>query len=209
MFKEVGRVLGGYEGFILQNMNWVIFKPLISRVFTQDPNLYAISSNTITITSIKSTQGKPNQIAQSVEAMLDCRLLSSAEDKVVIKEIRELLHDERIKIEIVDKGGDSYVSIPEKYYEITESVIKSSYRKSKVVPIFLPASSDNNYYRSKGIPVYGFIPLVFSKKQLNTIHNNNEHMPVSHLLSGVQFFEKLITAFIAYPEEKLPKNTKE
>ncbi len=202
MFKEVGKVVGGYQGFILQNMNWVIFKPVVSRVFTQDPNLYAISSNTITITSIKSTQGAPNQIAQGVEAMLDCRILSSAEDIEVIKEIRELLHDDRIKIEIIDKGGDSYVSIPETYYAIVEEVIKNSYKKSKVVPIFLPASADNNYYRSKGIPVYGIMPVVLTNKQLNSIHNYNENMPVSSLLSGIDVFEKMIGAFIALPEEK-------
>lgn len=208
MFKEVAGVVGGYEGFILQNMNWVIFKPLILKIFTQDPNLYAISSNTITVTSINSTQGAPNQIAQSVEALLDCRLLSSAEDKEVIKEIRELLHDERIKIEIIDKGGDSYVSIPENYYGIIEEVIKNSFKKSKVVPIFLPASSDNNYYRSKGIPVYGIMPAVLTNKQLNSIHNYNENMPVNSLLSGINIFEKIIEAFIANPLGKVQEKKK-
>lgn len=201
MFNEVGKIEGGFEGFVLQNMNWVIFKPFVIKSFVKDPNLHSISSNTITITSIKSAQGADNQIAQSIEATLDCRLLSSTEDKILIKEIQELLNDSRIKIEIIDKGADSYLSVPEYFYEVMEKAIKTSYKKSKVAPMFLPSSSDNNYFRSKGIPVYGIIPIVLNKQQLNSIHNYNEHIQISNFLKGIDVFELFIEALIANPLE--------
>ncbi len=199
MFKEMARIEGGLKGFILENMNWYIFKPLIINIFKNDPNLYALSANTITITSINSSLGASNQIAQSIEATLDCRLLSSAEDKVLIKEIQELLNDKRIKIEILDKGSDSYVSFPEYYYDIIEKTLKILYKKSTIAAMFLPASTDNNYYRSKGVPVYGIIPVVLTKKQLNSIHNFNEHIPVKNFMKGIEFFEILIGEIIKNP----------
>lgn len=201
MFNEVAKIEGGFKGFVLQNLNWIIFEPLIKRIFTKDPNLYAISSNTITITSIRSSQGANNQISQSIEATLDCRLLSSSEDKVFIKEVQDLLNDPRIKIEITEKGADSYVTIPEYYYSLFEKVIKNNFKKSKVASIFLPASSDNNYFRSKGIPVYGINPIVLNKKELNSIHNINEHIQISSLLSGIAVFEQFIRELIAHPVE--------
>jgi len=199
MFKEVARIEGGLKGFILENMNWYIFKPFIINIFTKDPNLYALSANTITITSINTPIATSNQIAQSIEATLDCRLISSAEDKLLIKEIQELLKDNRIEIEILDKGVDSYVSMPEKYYEMVENVLKLLFKKSTAVPIFFPASSDNNYYRSMKVPVYGILPIVMSKKQLNSIHNFNEHIPVKSFLKGIEFFETFIGEIIKQP----------
>jgi len=199
MFNEVGKIEGGFEGFVLQNINWIIFKPLIERIFVKDPNLIAISSNTITITAINSSPGAENQIAQSIEATLDCRLLSSTEDKVLIKEIHELLNDSRIKIEIIDKGADSYLSIPEYFYEAMEKAIKANYKKSKIAPMFLPSSSDNNYFRSRGIPVYGIIPLVLNKQQLGSIHNINEHVTISSFLKGIDVFEAFIRELIEHP----------
>ena len=199
MFNEVGKIEGGFEGFVLQNMNWIIFEPLVEKFFVKDPNLIAISSNTITITSIRSGQCADNQIAQSIEATLDCRLLSSAEDKVLLKEIQELLNDSRIKIEIIDKGADSYLSVPEYFYDVMEKAIKANYKKSKIAPMFLPSSSDNNYFRSKGIPVYGIIPIVLNKQQLNSIHNINEHITISSFLKGIDVFEAFIRELIEHP----------
>ena len=199
MFNEVGKIEGGFKGFVLQNMNWFVFKPFITRFFVNDPNLHAVSSNTITITSINIAQGADNQIAQNIEATLDCRLLSSAEDKVLIKEIQELLNDSRIKIEIIDKGADSYLSVPEYFYDVMEKAIKASYKKSKIAPMFLPSSSDNNYFRSRGIPVYGIIPMVLNKQQLNSIHNVNEHVTISGFMKGIDIFEAFIRELIAHP----------
>ena len=55
-----------------------------------------------------------------------------------------------------------------------------------------PGSTDNNYYRSKGIPVYGIIPCIFSTTLLETVHNFNERIAVSDLLKGVQVFTTFI-----------------
>ena len=200
MFREVAKIEGGFKGFVLQNLNWIIFEPLITNFFVKDPNLYAISSNTITITSIRSTQGADNQIAQSVEAILDCRLLSSTEDKILIKEIQELLKDPRIKIEIIEKGSDSFVTIPEDYFKLMNDAIKTVYTKCKIAPMFLPSSSDNNYFRSRGIPVYGIIPIVLNKEQLNSVHNVNEHVTIDSFLKGIAIFEDFIDAVLAKPQ---------
>jgi len=192
MFREIGKIEGGPRGFILQNINWLIFKPFVTQYFLSDPNLYAVSSNTITITSIYNPTVAHNQIAQSVVATLDCRLLASGEEAELIKEIRSLLRDPRIKIEIIEKEARSNISTPEYFFEAMEEAIKLIYDKSRVVPIFFPASTDNNYFRTLDIPVYGINPIINSKQMLNTIHNFNERIPINKLLSGQKVFEAFI-----------------
>lgn len=196
MFREIGRIQGGFQGFVLQNMNWMIFKPIVSQIFIKDPTLHAISSNTITITSINSDKGAHNQIAQRIEATLDCRLLSNVEDAELIEEIQELIRDKRIRIEIVDRGANSYVTIPEYYFDVMKAAIRSHYKKAVVAPMFLPASADNNFFRSTGVPVYGIMPAVMTKIQLNSIHNYNEHIPVASLLNAIEVFDTFISLVI-------------
>lgn len=196
MFKEIGKIEGGLKGFILQNINWIIFKPFVTQFSLSDPNLYAVSANTITITSINNPSGAHNQIAQSIEATLDCRLLATGEEHELIQEIRTLLKDPCIKIEIIDKEVNSFVTIPEDFFLKFETAIKSIYKKSRVVPIFFPASSDNNYFRNKGVPVYGINPIIKNKALLNTIHNFNEHLPIDKLMEGQMVFEQFIKILI-------------
>ncbi len=196
MFRELGKIERGPRGFLLQNINWLIFRPLVAQYFLGDPNLYALTTNTITITSICTPELDHNQIAQSVEATLDCRLITSSDKDDLLKEIKELIRDPRIKIEVVEKGSRSYISTPEKYYNLMSDAIKSFYPKSVVVPIFFPASTDNNYFRGLGIPVYGINPFIKNKELLNSIHNYNERMPVEGLIQGQKVYELFIQKVI-------------
>jgi acetylornithine deacetylase/succinyl-diaminopimelate desuccinylase-like protein len=43
---------------------------------------------------------------------------------------------------------------------------------------------------------------VFTKKQLNSIHNYNEHIPISNFLKGIDVFDQFIGELIAHPYEK-------
>jgi len=196
MFKEIASIMDGIEGFILENMNWIIFRPFIGRIFIKDPSLYATTSNTITITSINSDKGAHNQIAQRIEATLDCRLLTNTDEEKLIMEIQSLIKDKRIKIEVINSSAKSYVTIPEYHFYLFKEAIKNNYKNSKVIPFYFPASSDNNYFRSTGIPVYGILPAVLTKKQLNSIHNYNENISVESFLKGIDVFETFINLLI-------------
>jgi len=196
MFKEIGKIEGGFKGFVLQNINWIIFKPIVSRFFLNDPALYAVSANTITITSICNPEVAHNQTAQSVVATLDCRLLASSEEEELIREIRSLLKDKRIAIDVIENDVRSHVTIPEYYFEVMEKAIKDVLPKARVLPIFFPASSDNNYFRSRGIPVYGINPIVKNRDLLNLIHNFNERLPIDMLLEGQAVFEAFMRHLI-------------
>lgn len=196
MFKEIGKIEGGPRGFILQNINWFIFRPLITQFFLNDPSLYAVSANTITITSICNPEVAHNQIAQSVVATLDCRLINSSDEKELFREIHALINEPRIKIEVIKQGARTYISTPEYFYELMESAIKEHYPRARVLPMFFPASTDNNYFRSLGIPVYGINPIIKNKELLNLIHNYNERIPIDALLQGQHVYEIFIQKVI-------------
>jgi acetylornithine deacetylase/succinyl-diaminopimelate desuccinylase-like protein len=63
--------------------------------------------------------------------------------------------------------------------------------------VLFPATTDNNYFRNAGVPVYGIIPAVLGEELMKAIHNYNERIPVESLVKGtevyIRFLEKLLS----------------
>jgi acetylornithine deacetylase/succinyl-diaminopimelate desuccinylase-like protein len=55
-----------------------------------------------------------------------------------------------------------------------------------IVPTLFPATTDNNYFRAKGIPTYGCIPALVDREELEGVHGTDEKISVKGLLKGVK-----------------------
>jgi len=74
------------------------------------------------------------------------------------------------------------------------------YTDSEVISLIVPASDDNNYFRSKGIPTFGILPIFLDAELMSSIHNVNERIPIKSLESGIQVYENLIHTILFEPE---------
>jgi acetylornithine deacetylase/succinyl-diaminopimelate desuccinylase-like protein len=161
----------------------------------QDEVIYSLITNTITITGIQTPPGPPNVIPQEIEVILDCRLLPDVDTHEFISEIRKVLDNSDVKIEILEENAVAPPSEIGECYKRMANALQVIYPKSGVIPILMPASNDNNYFRALGIPTYGIMPVFMSMEQIESIHNVDERIPIEALELGTQVYIELLKQY--------------
>jgi carboxypeptidase PM20D1 len=98
--------------------------------------------------------------------------------------------------------------VPDQYFDKLKRALKKVYTDAEVISLIVPASDDNNYFRAKGIPTFGILPIFLDSDLMSSIHNVNERIPIESLEHGVHVYENLIhsilfeTELISETEEK-------
>jgi carboxypeptidase PM20D1 len=192
MFKDLGRMEGGFKGFIIKHINWIIFWPFVKKYFREGEIFSVLVNNTFVITEMASLNtGSANQIGNGAYAILDCRLLPGTDKKKFIRRMQFAL-GLKVTITELSESPNSLPSQKDAYYEEMKKALISVYPKSMVSPILFPASTDNNYFRQYQIPTFGIIPVVFSREALDGVHGDNEYLPVKDLKLGIEVYKTFL-----------------
>jgi carboxypeptidase PM20D1 len=200
MFREIGKLEGGFRGAVLRNLG--LFRPLAVRAMRRDEIVYSLITNTITITGINTPEGPPNQIPQEISVVLDCRLLPDVKTEDFIKEVKKIVNNNDVAIEIIQEDKMAKPTELDQYYQHIKQALLKVYPNSGVVPILSPASNDNNYFRAIGVPAYGILPVFISMEHLESIHNIDERMPIDALEKGIMVYHELLNIiFESYPKK--------
>ena len=193
MFYEIGQLEGGIRGMFLKNIK--LFRPFVVPQMKKDDIIYSIISNTITVTGFYTQPGPPNNIPQRTTAILDCRLLPGIKTDFFVEKVTKWLANDNIQISIIEEGIFADYTSEEYYYNKLKRAIENIYPDAGVIKILVPASNDNNYFRAKGIPTYGVLPVFMTIEEISTIHNINERMPVQLLEIGIDAYAELIRIY--------------
>jgi acetylornithine deacetylase/succinyl-diaminopimelate desuccinylase-like protein len=196
MLKELGKLSGGFKGFILKHPR--LFKSVISKKLKEDPLLQALYSNTITITNIQDNNDKLNSIPTQISATLDCRLLPQTTTEEFLSELKSTLDNDAISIEILTEIKNTSISSSETvFYRNLSKAIAGQYPDSKIAPVLLPNSNDVASFRARDVLAYSVVPVSIERSYLESIHNINERIPRGILEKGkntfVNFIEHCIT----------------
>lgn len=194
MFYELGKIEGGLRGLALRNLR--LFRPLVVPAIKRDEIIYSLITNTITITSINTPNGRPNQIPQEITAILDCRLLPDTNTDEFIEKISRLMGNNGVEIKILLEEPKIPPTKVDNYYYYMKEALDKVFPGAGVIPIMTPASNDNNYFREHGIPAYGILPIFVPVYLLETIHNVDERLPVDSLEKGIAVYRELINILI-------------
>lgn len=187
VLKSSGEHKFGITRFILKNP--VFFKPLLRKQLRKQPEIYALFTNTVTITSLKSGNGTVNQIPDRVTATLDCRLLPEFSIDAKIRFIKNAIKDEKIEINILQSMTPSQISdIDNIYYLSLKEALEETYHRAKVVPVILPIFNEIGKFRSLGIQGYGITAVQLELKYLHCIHSVNERFPIEALYKGSEVY---------------------
>lgn len=200
MFKELGRMEGGFKGFMIKNSyRWYAW-PIMKSYFLEGGPFNILVSNSINLTVIETESTSCNSIPQSAHAILDCRLLPGTNKKNFLAKIR-LLAGNKVDISIIYAGIDAEDSPVNESFKFMEKALLHNFENAKVAPFLFPASSDNNYFRALKIPVYGITPMVTTDDIMQRIHNSNERMPIDQLVKGYDTFYTMMEMVQGVHEE--------
>jgi acetylornithine deacetylase/succinyl-diaminopimelate desuccinylase-like protein len=175
----------------LRNLRTALKDPAFAEEFTREPRNNASVRNTIAITGIKGSD-KTNVIPAFATAELDVRLLPGEDPKDFINELRRLIVDDSIKIEVLlSFPASTSPSHPEAMKVITEFPQKYDPGVAVVAPL-VRGFTDCHYFREKGMPCFGFMPLRNTTSGEGLVHGVDERIAVDSLRFGVRAMYEIV-----------------
>jgi carboxypeptidase PM20D1 len=138
---------------------------------------------------------RPNVIPERVEAVLDCRLLPDTQPEPFIEQLRKTIDDPGIKIEIIQAPEASATSPTDNpLFLAMRSAAARVYPDVVVTESMTTGGTDSRFFRRRGVPAYGFFPVLISKQLSASVHGVDERLPVADLGKAVQvIYEALKT----------------
>jgi acetylornithine deacetylase/succinyl-diaminopimelate desuccinylase-like protein len=152
----------------------------------------AIQGNTMSLTTLQSGVGspvKPNVIPSAAEATIDCRLLPGVNADEFESGVKARINDRRVTVERITIPVDPGMSDSETplFGAIRKALLEAN-PGAVVTPMLTPYGTDSVHLRKRGVPAYGFIPMVLDTATVATMHSDQERIPVAEFLRGIHIY---------------------
>ncbi len=196
MFKELGKLNGGFKGFLLRNINKFWLYPIRRTILKRVPLLLSEVISTTQLTTIYNPTAPPNVIPNEAAAYFDCRLLPGVNEKKFIRRLKLKILNPKVKIEIVDQSPTALPTKPGKTFTSIEKSLQKAYPGCVALPVLFPATTDNSFFRSVGIPSYGILPIELNQEIISSVHGTNECMPVSVIFKGIEAYKVMMQGLL-------------
>jgi acetylornithine deacetylase/succinyl-diaminopimelate desuccinylase-like protein len=180
-FRAIAQLDGGPPEF--SNLAVALRDDDFANKFVSVPRQNALVRDTFTPTVLAGSQ-KTNIIPASASAEIDSRLLPGDDPQQVIADLRKVIADNSIKIDILLNFPAE--SSPRKSELMTAIGKLAVTDNTVVVPMMIPGFTDSHYFRQKGLDSYGFIPIDASVAEVRGVHGVNERIAVKELAAGVR-----------------------
>jgi acetylornithine deacetylase/succinyl-diaminopimelate desuccinylase-like protein len=148
--------------------------------------IQALMRDTISLTMLNSGI-KVNVVPTVAEAGLDCRLLPGTDADAFMKKLREQLGPGDFKIDYIQKPDEAPPSPNSgEAWDAIEHVIASDFKGARVIPWMTTGGTDSRFIRAKGVPAYGFVPVILDRKEDVRVHGDDERLSVENLNRGIK-----------------------
>ncbi|MBB4081081.1 acetylornithine deacetylase/succinyl-diaminopimelate desuccinylase-like protein [Lewinella aquimaris] len=192
ILRQLGSLERGVTGFVLKHPR--LFRGLIVPKLRKQPEIFALFSNTITLTDLDNHNGVVNVVPGATTALLDCRLLPHASSEKFLARLRRKLKNDSIKLTVIKEMPEMDPSTEHTvFYRLLKATILERYPDSHVSKIFVPNFSDDGIFRSHGIPAYSSIPVKIDRSYLEHLHNVDERIPIAILAEGSAAYATFVT----------------
>ncbi len=145
----------------------------------------AVLRNTISITELKAGY-KENVIPSESEAILDCRLLPGQSVKDFVDELKGVIKDKDIEIEVIQQHAPSHSSPDTPMLQRLREIVEKNHPGILFNPYIAPGFTDSRFFREKGAIAYGLMPCLFTQEEIDTIHGVDERISLKSLEDGIK-----------------------
>lgn len=142
---------------------------------------------------------KVNVIPSAAAAELDCRLLPGSSPEELISELQAVLAAAGLAgtVELSAARLDTPILESPFSGEIVERMAQAVSRHAggaTLVPFLVPGATDGRFLRPKGIPVYGFGPLL-PGEPFGTVHGHNERVGLASIRFAARVLWDVVTGY--------------
>ncbi len=186
-FRAMGQIDGGPPQF--SNLVAALRDTDFANKFLAVPRQNAAVRDSFTPTVLSAGE-KTNVIPATASAEIDSRLLPGDNPQQVIANLRKVIGDDGIKIEVM--LNFPAVASPRKSQLMTALGKLADDEDSVVVPMMIAGFTDSHYFRQKGLDCYGFVPIESTQAEMRGVHGVNERIGVKELGAGVRRMIELL-----------------
>jgi acetylornithine deacetylase/succinyl-diaminopimelate desuccinylase-like protein len=160
--------------------------PFLRNQLVKDPFFASLTCDTINLTILRGGQTS-NVIPARAEAKLDVRLLPGEDPLAFINELRSIVADPKVSVEIEAlPPSQRPTSSQTHFYQALAHTLKAHDPSGQVTPYLTPGATDSRFFRAAGMNAYGFVPMRLNDKELSRIHGIDERVATSNLRWGIQ-----------------------
>ncbi|MGA9269499.1 MAG: peptidase dimerization domain-containing protein, partial [Lutimonas sp.] len=170
-----------------------LFEPMIVSAYEASSTGNALVRTT-TSPTIFNSGVKDNIIPLSAKATVNFRILSESSVDEVIEHVKDVIDDDRIKIEQGAFNVD-----PSKVSDVNTSsfgglhkTIAQAFPDAKVAPYLVVGATDSRHFSGLTDQIYRFSPIRISPANVKSFHGLNERIAVSDFHTSIQFYMQLI-----------------
>ncbi|MDD4922709.1 MAG: M20 family peptidase [Bacteroidales bacterium] len=189
--RYIGPEMPWYAKILFAN-SW-LFKKVLIHIYQSSASGNALVSTTAAPTILRAGS-KSNVLPEKAEAVINFRILPGETSKNIIKELAEVISDDRVKLTV-----DEWLHEPSPVspinthgFEAIEKTIRQVYPETLVAPTLMLASSDSKSYSKISKNIYKFAPLYVTSQDMARIHGINERNAISSFNRGINFYYRLM-----------------
>jgi acetylornithine deacetylase/succinyl-diaminopimelate desuccinylase-like protein len=161
----------------------------IAQPFLPDDGLVVpMLQDTLSLTGL-SGGTKHNVIPRRATATLDVRLLPDSDAQAFLRELGQVIDDPRVRIEVQQDPLPAPEPTSPADHELLRAIEAEMERElpgSLTLPFQTVGGTDSKWFREKGIPAYGLVPVLASRELVATMHGLDERVPIEELERGVR-----------------------
>ncbi len=208
MLRRLAGTTGFPRSFLLRHAGNPLFWPLVRRALTAEPVMNASFRNLVTATGLRAGE-KVNVVPAQAEASLDVRLLPDEDVEAFMAELQQLVGGRpgEPRAAVTDGGGprvtlewpaglphSSVSPFEGEFFAAIEAAVGRCVPGGVVVPMQTPGGTDSLYFRMKGVPAYGLIPILLGPGELDRMHGVDERISLENLELGTRVVYEAVAA---------------
>ena len=196
MFQSLSESAAAEWEEAYSNMANAVKQPgFLEKLQEHSPFLHALTRDTCSITRFEASN-KINVVPPEAWAEIDCRILPDRPSEIFVNELREMIRDTGVEIEVIMAFTPAVSSTNTLLYRAIEEVTGERHPGSRVMPSVATGFTDSHFTRDLGIPSYGFDPIVVPEAEFSRIHGNDERVSVDAFKRGVIDHLAIIAAVV-------------
>jgi carboxypeptidase PM20D1 len=193
MFETLAPEMSFIQKMLFANL-W-IFKRLVRKKLARSPVTNALIRTTAIATIFKAGVSK-NLLPQKATAVLNLRLLPGDSIGEMIRQVKSIINDPRIKVRQLDEFimKNTFTSdTNSKGFKTIEQTIRQVFPEALVAPGLCLSTTDSRYYTDLTCDIFRFRPIRLWPDNLQRyLHGSNEKISIEDYIRVVVFYIQLI-----------------
>jgi acetylornithine deacetylase/succinyl-diaminopimelate desuccinylase-like protein len=176
----------------LRDLATALEDPAFAEAFTANARQNALVRNTISLTSLIGSN-KTNVIPPEASAELDVRLLPDQDPEAFLAALRAVIDDETIEIENLLSFPPATSPTDHELFDVLREIAA---RRHPGVPVTTPLAvgfTDCHFFRERGIPCYGFVPIQVKESEVKQVHGNDERISIENIRTGTRLTYEIVS----------------